>query len=60
MNDDAAEAMVAHAHDVLADQRTFTVPAEKWDEFMALLDAPSEPNPGIARLFAERSGFVPR
>ena len=51
---------LARADEVLADQRTFHVPADRWDEFEALMNAPVEPNPGVVDLFSKPSGFVPR
>ena len=39
------------AHDVLADQRHFVLDAATWDAFVALLDRPPRPDPGLVELF---------
>jgi len=43
---------VARAHEVLADQRSFELDAETWDEFLALLDRPARPDGRLVELFA--------
>ncbi|MCL2090774.1 MAG: DUF1778 domain-containing protein [Micrococcales bacterium] len=58
VTDFAVQVAVARADEVLADQRTFSVPAERWAELEALMDAPVEPNPGLADLFAAPSVFT--
>jgi len=40
------------AHEVLADQRSFTLDAAIWDEFVALLDAPVRPDARLVELFS--------
>lgn len=40
------------AHEVLADQRQFTLDADTWDEFVALLDAPVRPDARLVELFS--------
>lgn len=46
---------IDRAHEVLADQRTFALDEETWDQFVALLDAPVEPDPQLAALFSRPS-----
>lgn len=46
---------IDRAHEVLADQRTFTLDEETWEQFVALLDAPVEPDPRLAALFSRPS-----
>lgn len=46
---------IDRAHEVLADQRTFALDEETWDQFVALLDAPVEPDPHLAALFSRPS-----
>ena len=42
---------IQRAHDVLADQRTFVLDEATWDEFIACLDRPIEPDPVLVELF---------
>lgn len=49
---------VERAHEVLADQRTFVLDAETWNEFVALLDQPVRPDPRLVELFARPSRIV--
>lgn len=46
---------VAHqkTQDDLADQRYFLLSAEKYEEFLNLLEQPAQPNLGLARLFSK-------
>lgn len=46
------EAACEHARAVLLDQVFFNLDADKYRQFMALLDAPASPNPGLERLMA--------
>jgi uncharacterized protein (DUF1778 family) len=39
------------ARHVLADRREFVLPADRWDEFVAALEAPPKVNPDLAKLF---------
>jgi uncharacterized protein (DUF1778 family) len=39
----------------LAEQREFTLPPAQWQEFLAALDKPTEPNPALRRLLTEPS-----
>jgi uncharacterized protein (DUF1778 family) len=45
------------AHQVLADRRTFALPAEQWDAFMAVLDREPRPFPSLVELLGEPSVF---
>lgn len=44
-----------HAIDVLLDQRLFTMTAEQYDSFLAVLHEPPIPNQKLKRLFADKS-----
>ena len=44
-----------HAIDVLLDQRLFSMTAEQYDSFLAVLDVPPAPNEKLKRLFASKS-----
>ncbi|MDA8383642.1 MAG: DUF1778 domain-containing protein [Betaproteobacteria bacterium] len=46
------EAACERAQAVVLDQIHFTLDADKFQQFLALLDAPPKPNPGLERLFA--------
>ena len=46
------EAACERAKSVVLDQVFFTLDAEKFAQFAALLDAPPAPNPGLERLMA--------
>lgn len=46
------EAACERAQSVLLDQVFFRLDAKKFDQFVALLDAPHTPNPGLERLMA--------
>ena len=41
----------------LADRSRFVLPAGKWREFYAALDAPLRALPGLRKLFSEPSAF---
>jgi len=43
------------AEAVLADQRVFLLPQDRWEEFIRALDAPPNVNPNLRKLFAEPS-----
>jgi len=43
---------VARAHEVLADQRSFVLDPDTWDEFLDLLDRPVRPDGRLVELFA--------
>lgn len=46
------EASCREAETVLLDRRLFHLDEEAWNRFMAVLDAPPEPNPALAALLA--------
>ncbi|MCC7068892.1 MAG: DUF1778 domain-containing protein [Burkholderiales bacterium] len=46
------EAACERAQAVVLDQVYFTLDADKFQQFLDLLDAPPKPNPGLERLFA--------
>lgn len=46
------EAACERAQAVVLDQVHFTLDPDKFQQFLDLLDAPPEPNPGLERLFA--------
>ncbi len=43
------------AREVLADRTTFTLPGERWDAFIELLDRDARPLPGLAALLERPS-----
>lgn len=43
---------IERAHEVLADQHSFTLDDPTWDAFVALLDAPVRPDPRLVELFS--------
>lgn len=47
------------AYDTLADRRVFVLDKERWDEFMAALDAPPEDNPRLRALLARKPAWEP-
>lgn len=46
------EAACERARSVLLDQLYFRLEPENFERFVAMLDAPLEPNPGLSRLLA--------
>ena len=46
------EAACERAQSVVLDQVYFTLDADKFRQFLDLLDAPPKPSPGLERLFA--------
>jgi uncharacterized protein (DUF1778 family) len=46
------------AEELLADRCVSCVPADKWDQFLELLQAPVETNQGLQALFTRPSVFV--
>lgn len=48
------EASCREAENVLLDRRLFHLDEEAWNRFMAVLNAPPEPNPALAALLARR------
>jgi uncharacterized protein (DUF1778 family) len=49
------EAACERAQSILLDQVFFKLDADKFDQFVSLLDAPTQPNPGLARLMAVKT-----
>lgn len=49
------EAACARAHAVVLDQVFFSLDAEKFKQFTAMLDAPPASNPGLERLMAVKA-----
>lgn len=49
------EAACERAQAVVLDQVFFSLDADKFKQFTALLDAPPEPNPGLERLMAVKA-----
>lgn len=43
------------AQEVLLEQRLFALPAEKYEQFLRLLESPPPPNGALKRLLAERA-----
>jgi uncharacterized protein (DUF1778 family) len=50
LTDFSVEAIVGHAREVLADRRLFLLDDAAWNEFQALLDRPTRPNPQLRKL----------
>lgn len=48
------EAACERAQAVILDQAHFALDADRFRQFVELLDAPPEPNPGLERLFAQQ------
>jgi uncharacterized protein (DUF1778 family) len=49
------DSALTEAAEVLADRRVFFLDEEKWQEFMAALDAPPSPMPRLEKLLREPS-----
>lgn len=49
------EAACERARSVVLDQVLFTLDPDKFQQFLDLLDAPPEPNPGLERLLAVKA-----
>ena len=54
------QAALRSAEEVLADQTRFVLPADKWDEFTALLDRPARVLPALRKAAAKPSPFGER
>lgn len=52
------EAACDRAQAVVLDQVYFSLDADKFQQFMALLDAPPRPNPGLERLLAVKTPWA--
>lgn len=50
-------ATLAHAREVLADRRLFSLDDAAWETFLEVLDRPAAIKPRLAALFAEPSMF---
>lgn len=53
------ESALARAEEALPDRRRFGLDAERWEAFLAALDAPPRPMPRLRRLLNEPSPFDP-
>jgi len=51
------ESALSRAEETLVERRHFELNAERWDAFMAALDAPPRELPRLRRLFQEASAF---
>ena len=54
------ESALARAEETLADRRHFGLDAERWEAFLAALDAPPREMPDLERLMRELSVFEGR
>lgn len=52
------EAACDRARSVLLDQVFFALDADKFQQFMTMLDAPPAPNPGLARLMSVKAPWA--
>ncbi len=57
VSDFILESALSRAEETLADRRLFGLDAERWEAFMAALDAPPRPLPRLEQLFATPSIF---
>ncbi len=57
VSDFVLESALTRAGEALADRRFFSLSAEKWKTFMAILDAPPRPLPRLERLLREPGFF---
>jgi uncharacterized protein (DUF1778 family) len=55
LSDFVLESALARADSVLADRQVFRLDAQRWNAFMAALDAPPRARPRLARLLNEPS-----
>ncbi len=53
------ESALARAEETLIQRQQFTLDAQRWEAFMAALDAPPRDLPRLRRLFAETTPFDP-
>ena len=58
LSDFVLESALARADEALADRRTFVLSGEKWDAFVAALDAPPADNPALKKLLARPDIFA--
>ena len=54
------QATLRAAEEILADQTRFVLPADKWDEFVALLDRPARVLPSLREAASKPSPFADR
>lgn len=57
VSDFVLESALSRAEETLADRRLFGLDAERWEAFMAALDAPPRPLPRLEQLFTTPSIF---
>lgn len=57
VSDFVLESALTRANETLADRQTFGLNATQWKTFMAALDAPPRPLPGLERLLKEPGFF---
>ncbi len=57
VSDFVLESAIGRAEEALADRRSFLLDAEKWEAFVAALDAPPRDLPRLRRLLNEPSIF---
>jgi uncharacterized protein (DUF1778 family) len=55
LSDFVLESALARADSVLADRLIFRLDTQRWNAFMAALEAPPKPRPRLARLLSEPS-----
>ena len=60
VTDFSVSALIERAEEILADQRVFFVPVDRWAEIEALMNEPVTPSPGLVDLFSKPSVFVER
>ncbi|CAM5761115.1 hypothetical protein LMIY3S_00031 [Labrys miyagiensis] len=59
VSDFVIESALARAQETLPDRQHFGLDAERWQTFLAALDAPPRPLPRLRKLLAEPSVFEP-
>jgi uncharacterized protein (DUF1778 family) len=57
VSDFVLESALARAQETLPDRQRFGLDAERWEAFLAALDAPARPLPRLQRLLTEPSVF---
>lgn len=60
VSDFVLDSALTRAEEALADRRLFGLDAERWEVFMAAIDAPPRPLPRLERLFDTPSLFEDR
>lgn len=51
------QSALERADEALADRRLFSIPSEKWGDFMAALDAPPRDVPRLSNLLGQKTPF---